>query len=134
MLRDEIAAYLATVSPSLGLIKVGPLPATPDVCIAVGGYGGAPPTHGFGTLGIQYEEPGVQLLVRGAPHDSVEPEARAQRVYQAMAKIQGMTLSGTKYLMVRPQQSPFELKRDDQDTRVVFAANFLCEKEPSAAA
>ena len=132
-LLDELAAYLATVSPSLGLIVKGSMPATSDVCLSLQEYGGAPPTTGFGTPGLQYEMPGVQILARGVAHDYQEPRARIERAYQALAKVQGTTLSGTKYLMVRPQQSPFLLERDGNE-RCVFAVNCLAEKEPSAAA
>ena len=132
MLLDEVHNYLAGLSPTLGLIVKGTMPATPDVCLSLFEYGGAPANMGFNVAGVQHEMPGLQVVTRGAPEDYVEPRNRIERAYQALAKIQGSTVQGTQYLMVKPQQAVFLLDRDESK-RVRFVVNFLCEKEPSAA-
>lgn len=134
---DEIGKYLedegvGTVGTDLFL---GFLPDTPAACVALQEYSASPPSPGFGVPGIQHETPGVQVLARGTPEDYDGPRAKAEAAYKALAKVQGQTLtsaaSSAAYLMVLAQQSPFVLDRD-AEMRVIFAANFLCEKELSA--
>lgn len=128
----EIATRVATATGLVAETSLfrGMMPASPDVCGAVYEYPGIPPLHGFGVAGIQHEQPGVQVVFRGAPHDYDGPMAMARAAYNSLAAVQGTTLGGTKYLMIRPQQSPYALKRDENE-RVYIACNYLCEKEPS---
>ena len=132
------AAEITTYLVSLGLgtfatdIFIDDLPPDPDVCCAVNNSGGSAPDGGFGVDGIQFENPTLQILFRGAPGDSEGPRARAQTAYEGLAKIQAETLSGTEYLTVMPLQPPFILERDDQAHRAVWAFNILIQKELSA--
>lgn len=130
---------IATKLESLGLgsysaepytIFVGTLPADPQVACAVYEYPGQPPRHGFGTPGLQFEYPMVQVVFRGLPHDYDGPATKARTAYRELSKVQGTTLSGTRYLMIRPQQSPFLLRRGDNQ-EVYIACNYECEKDPS---
>lgn len=128
---DEIATYLGSVSPTLGTIVKRELPARPDAVLVVTNYGGFPAEHGFGTPGIKYENVGIQLKSRGTNDDPLEPYARIQRAFLELAKIQAMTLSGTKYLFAIAMQSPFPLMKDSNN-RTIYAVNFIFTKEPSA--
>jgi Bacteriophage minor capsid protein len=146
LLLDEAAAYLATVTPSLGtyvpsgvlppgdapVILKGSMPASPSRVLVVRPYGGPPSDLGFGVDGIQFEYPGLQMVSRGEPNDYVEPLQRLERAYQAGAKVQARTLSGTYHLLWSPQQPPFPLDKDENG-RFIFVCNFIVQKEPSAA-
>jgi hypothetical protein len=125
---SDIAVYLQSLS--LGTFGTtlfrDILPPTPDVCGAVFESGGAPPTPGFGVVGIAHETPSVQIRFRGAPDDSPTPAAKAQTAYQALQRV-GVTLSGTFYHWLRPMQPPFILERD-ANKRVVWAFNVLTQR------
>lgn len=136
---NEIAAKLAALGVGVvgTSIFIGALPATPDVACAVIETGGVAPTMGFGTAGIKFERPALQLLFRGAPGDYATPRATAGTAYAGLAAVEATTLSagvgGTSafYHWVHPVQAPFLLRRDESQ-RVVIAFNVRCEKEPSA--
>jgi hypothetical protein len=129
---NEIAAQLATLGlGTVGTtIHLGMMPETPDVCCAVYEYGGPASDLGFGVSGVQHETPGVQVVFRGTAGDYATPRTSAATAHNGLAAVQGTTLSGTKYLTIRPVQSPFLLKRDAND-RVYIACNYLANKEPS---
>jgi hypothetical protein len=131
-LETEVAAYF--VSKGLGTLGIdlflNYMPETPDICGAIFRTGGSPPQGGFGVPGVLHEMPGIQIRFRGVARDSTGPQAKIEAAYRALAEVQGTTLSGTKYLMVRMSQSPFVLERDDRE-RVVWTVNALAEKELS---
>lgn len=142
---NEIAAKIAALG--LGTVGTnifwGSMPETPDECCAVYEYGGSPPEMGFGTAGIHFETPAVQVVFRGpVPGPGVAtsysgPRAKAETAYRGLAAVEVATLSagagGTSalYHWIHPQQAPFLMRRDEQD-RVYIAFNCLCQKEPSA--
>ncbi len=136
-LLNEIAAKLA----ALGLgtvgtsIHIGMMPETPDVCCAVYEYGGQPPEFGFGTAGISYESPAVQVVFRGLPGDYATPRASAATAYNGLASVEATTLTGggtsAFYHTVHPQQAPFSLG-PDANQRVRIAFNCIAEKELSS--
>jgi hypothetical protein len=129
---NEIAAKLEAVGLGTQTVDifVGRLEAEPDVQIAVATYGGLAPEFGFGTAGVKYETPAVQIRVRGVEQDLLGPMARAKTAHDELAKVEATALSGVFYHWIHPQQPPFELERD-QKGRVIVAFNCLCEKEPS---
>lgn len=128
-LTSELKDYLATVDD--GTIRRGVMPATPDEVLVIGEFGGGPAMTGFSIDGVQHEEPGVQIRVRGKAHDYDTPRARIETAYQELCKVQGQTLGSTFYLFCRALQAPFFLRTDEKE-RYEFVVNFLCEKEPSA--
>ena len=132
---QEIGALLATagvgtVGTSLFL---GYMPDQPDACGAIYEYGGERAELGFGVPGVQFENPSVQVVFRAGPQEYAAPRALAETAFRELAEVQATTLSGTRYLIVRPKQSPFEMKRDEAE-RVYIACNFDIRKEPSAPA
>ena len=130
----EVGTYLAaqlTLTKATDLFE-GIMPPSPDACLSINDFPGAASTLGFGvTTGVQLENPGLQVLTRGEAGDYDTPRNQAHNARQALAKVQGMTLSGTDYELIIPQQSPFILDRDDDDERIVFAFNCRVRKEPS---
>jgi hypothetical protein len=128
---SEIRAFLLTQGFVSASLFIGTMPDLPDACAALYEYGGAPPTKGFGVPGLKYEMPGVQIVTRGAAWDYTGPRDQIEIAFKKLPTIQAMTLSGTKYLMLRPQHSPYLLERDAKN-RVKFTCSFLAEKELSA--
>jgi Bacteriophage minor capsid protein len=131
MTLPELVTYLTTSPNNFGPITMGSMPATPNTMGAIYEYGGSQAMAGFGYPGVQHENPSVQLVFRGEPGDYLAPRQKAEAAYRAMAQIQAKVLSGTKYLFVSPNQSPFLLTRDENDC-VLIACNFSVTKELSA--
>jgi len=67
------------------------LPDTPDAAVMILSTGGNP-TPAAATWG--YNEPTVQIMVRGAPNDAVTPQTRAVALYGA--------LQGLRYTVLDP--------------------------------
>jgi len=65
------------------------LPDTPDAAVMILSTGGNP-TPAAATWG--YNEPTVQIMVRGAPNDAATPQARAVALYGA--------LQGLRYVLL----------------------------------
>jgi hypothetical protein len=133
----ELAAKLAAVG--LGTVDVdifafGEMPEDPDVCISLSPGGGIAPVMQMGSVGIGYETPSVQVVVRGAAYDSSGPYDRAMTAYRELAKVEATTLTGggtsAFYHWIHPAQPPFLLRKDNTP-RVYFAFNVLCEKAPA---
>jgi hypothetical protein len=127
----EVAAFLVT--NAFGVIATGKMPSSPDVMTAVYEYPGEADDAGFGVAGTQWEHPRIQVVRRGAAEDYEGPRLWAEKIRQTLATVQAQTLSGTKYLMIRPLGAPFRLK-DDADRRVLIACNFAIDKAPSRTA
>lgn len=134
----EVGAYL--VAQGLGEINVslflGTMP--PDqgdeaVITSVREYPGLEGVMGFGTPDIKEETPAIQLVFRGKPHDYAGPRAKAEQVYQALARVQAEQLSGTFIHWIHPRQPPSDILGRDDNERVRISFNCLVEKEPSAA-
>jgi hypothetical protein len=130
VILDDINTKLKAVVPTLGTIIVGYMPDDPNKVLVVHEYSGIPAEHGFGTPGVKYETPGVQLIARGEVEEEDEPYRRLYRAYLEMMKIQAVTINGTNYLFCSHQSGPMKLRIDDE-RRAEFVVNFLLRKEPS---
>lgn len=136
---NEIAAKLAALGVGVvgTTIFIGAMPETPAACCALYEYGGQAPEMGFGTPGIAFETPAVQVVFRGEANDYAGPRALAETAYRGLTAVETATLSagagGTSafYHWIHAQQAPFLLRRDDSQ-RVYIAVNFYAEKELSA--
>lgn len=130
MLLDELAARVTSqglVAAGFTLL-IGELPASPDAVIVLRETGGAGPEIAFG--GDIVEQPGVQVVVRGAPHDYVPARAAIETLHQGILGWGAFVASGTRYLGMTALQSPFPLRIDLND-RQELAVNYLVQKEPS---
>lgn len=130
----EIVDFLA--SEGLGTAGVDLfenfLPNDPDAAGVVKESGGSGPDMGFGSVGVQFENPTVQIIFRGAPEDYAGPRAKAQTAFNSMASISApQSLGSTKYLLVIPLQQPFPLGGRDESKRWNIACNYLIKKEQS---
>lgn len=123
MLVRDIAQLLQVGGVgTLGVdIFLGQLPASPDNVAAVYEYAGEPPE-----LHSNIEFPSVQVLVRDRTYS-----AGRQRIGQVLTTLHGFhetVVSGKRYLLIKANQSPAFLERDDNN-RVIFVINFTIFKE-----
>lgn len=129
----EIKAYLDSLG-SLGTIKIGHLPPTPNVVGVIYEYGGMAPERRFGVVGVGYAKPSIQVAFRGEPYDYNGPYAKVVIVQQALMSIQPGALGGgvsTVYLTIDPQQEPHPVAPMDDNNRHLIGVNFFIVKEPS---
>lgn len=106
-----------------GSIYVQKLPQTPDEAIGIFASGGFEASGVWG-----YDNPTVNVQVRGAPHDPVGALAKARAVYSALHGFHMATLpDGTFVINCRGIQSgPVSLGPDEND-RFRFSLNFQLE-------
>ena len=111
-------------------IILGYMPASPSLCCALVEYTGEEPmrNHNEGAAGLgaqSGERPRFQLLCRAESYET--GRSLIQDIWQHLDAITNENLSGTFYVAVRALQSPFLLRRDENN-RYVFAANFAVTK------
>lgn len=130
---NELAAKLAALGVgTVGTdIFLGAMPEDVAACCALYEYGGSAPEFQLGVAGVVFENPSVQVVFRGVPHDYAGPRAKAETAYRGLAAVEAAPLSGTFFHWIHPMQSPFLLRRDESE-RVHIACNYACQKEPSA--
>jgi hypothetical protein len=100
---------------------------SPDPAIALFKYGGGPPveTHNKDEVTTRSR---FQVLGRSTSY--VQADGLAFQVWRLLRGVQDVTINGTRYLKIQPQQEPFSLPRDEnQRSRVV--CNYEAWKEPS---
>ena len=124
----EVKARLVALG-SLPTITIGYMPDNGDIAIGtIYEYSGAPAERGFGVVGVKYEHPALQIVFRGAPHDYDGPRAHAEIAYRNLAEVQATTLSGTEYLQIDPQQTPFKIRPTDENKRHYLGFNAYIHK------
>lgn len=134
-LLHDLVLYLASQSlgtPAVDLFSNGlplddPSAPIPDAIIAVQATGGAPPLYIHNDPAPSVSRPTVQVIVRGAAKDIAVTLAKAEQAWLALSSIANQDLSGTRYLTIRPLQSPFPLYEDDHQ-RPIVVFNVLCER------
>lgn len=130
---DDLATRIATtISGTVGTnIFKSMMPVTPDAAVALYETGGLAPEKRFGSKGIDWERPGVQVVVRGAPGDYQTARTTSQTIFEDVAEIETEDLSGTRYYLSDPLQQPFELAVDEQK-RPTVAFNVILTKDKNA--
>jgi hypothetical protein len=132
MLTDEIKARLDALSLVDADYTVfrGKMPATPDEVVVLRETGGTAAERFMGGT-ASIEQPSLQVIVRGAPHDYDGPRLVADTIWQAMVEWGAFTADGTRYVGLTPLQSVFPLRDGDENHRKEFSMNFLVLKEMS---
>ena len=130
---DELATYAQT--NSIGTIGTNlfrfALTPTPDAQVALIPYGGRESEDGFGTDGIRWEYPRIQVVSRGPKNDPRTAATKAQDVYIAFGKIQAETLGSTFWHHAKCLQPPFSLGVDDTG-RPLIGFNVECHRDLGA--
>ncbi|MFF4989628.1 minor capsid protein [Streptosporangium saharense] len=128
-LLDELGlgTYRADGTPG-GNVFLAVLPSTPDVALAVALYGGAE-----SDARNSWDEPRLQVRVRGTATDARVAEQRAQAVYDAMHGLgyRHLTPGGTwLQLALGVNGGPAYLSRDENG-RHEYVINFRCDLQRS---
>ena len=123
-LIEELGTYLDTASTRFTLgtnAFLNAFPDEPNTCASLTEYGGQPPSHVFAGDLPSYENASVALTCRST--SSTKARADIHAGWVALQGIANEALSSKSWLRCTPNQSPFFLRRDEQD-RVVFQVNF----------
>jgi len=131
MMVEDIGAYLelngiGTLAVDLFLHVA---PDKPDDQILLAEYASDEPEWIQDSPKVDYENPRIQLSVR-----SMRPETGrliCERAYQLLMQVERQTLSGTRYLWVKPMDSPAMVGRDENG-RFLSVVNFRVAKELSS--
>lgn len=135
---EGIAAYLATIVYAAGpggkLLKFDAtgvtgdtfsdhMPSSPDDAVYITTHGGPEASDKLG-----YDEPNLQLIVRGVVSDPRAARARAQAIYNTLHGLGPVTLSdGTRLIScVGAQSGPVPIGADEPG-RYEFSLNFRTE-------
>ena len=102
-------------------IFLGQLPVSPDNCMALFEYAGEPPD-----LHSNVEYPGLQVLVRSGNYES--GRSKIEQIRSVLHGLNEITVDNHRYLLIRANQSPEFLERDENN-RAVFVCNFRVIKE-----
>jgi len=128
MVVEEVGAYL--VAEGLAILGTDlflhVLPDKPDEAASLINYLGDEPDYVQDGRKVDTENPRVQLAVR-----SMRPEVcrlRAEKMYQSLMQIRNQVLDGTRYLWLRPVNSPSMAGRDENG-RFLTTVNFRISKE-----
>lgn len=131
MLSDEMATKITGAGLTTGYtVMRGRMQPDPDKLICLYDGPGAGPQFVLGVDGIAFEEPTLQVRVRGEVGDYDGPHTTVNAIYKALAGYGAFTVGAVRYLSLTPLQAPFPLNRDGKD-RVEWAVNFLVQKETS---
>ena len=138
MLSDDIGDYLSsggigTVGSTASWgIYLGKQPDFPDKCVTVYEYGGAFSLHAMssGPGRAVAERPRVQVVVRSNSYST--GRTKANEVFRLLDGLRERTINGVTYKWAAAIQSPFLMRRDEND-RALIAANYEIWKAISTA-
>jgi hypothetical protein len=127
MLLDDLGAHLQ--AQGVGTLQIdlfkGGLPMDSanapvhDAILALIETAGLPPFHVHTQQAASFEQPVVQVVVRGNPHDYQEARLRAQAAFEALDGLANVTFGTTQYLWIQALQSPFFLRVDEAGRPVI---------------
>lgn len=139
-LLDAIGQFLPTASAgwasdeilTLGEnLYLGRFPAeSPDFCTVVAMYTAEPPGFTFGDAPVAYDNPRVQVLVRGNPEDYPGAYDLADKIRLALGGIVGnTTIDGIRIMRCQPTGIPNYIGFDAAN-RPQFTVNFAAMVQP----
>lgn len=134
---DEIGAYLVAqlayvldgTTDDGKALYLQTMPDKPDQVVALYLPPGAAPAYTMGPT-VAYENPHVQVLGRSKPFEADVIFDRLRAIYRLLDTAE-VTLSGTRYLVIEPVDSPGLIDRDDAE-RVTMGFNLQVQKVRSA--
>jgi len=124
MLDDIRAKLIAAGVGSTTTVGIAEMPDTPDDFICLFEYAGSPPTVAHD--GEEIEHPGLQVKVRNVGW--LAGRTKIEAVIAALNKLSNVTLTTTRYLLIRANQSPQCLGKD-ASRRWEWVVNFSISKE-----
>lgn len=129
MLLDEIGAFLQ--AEGVGIVGqtlfLGSMPqdepstGSQDAVVAVIEIPSRPPMRNHDKTLL--ELPRLQVQTRGAPYGYPAARQKAQDAWEALEAVTNQVLSGTTYVRIETQRSPYWLRTDDYNRpHLVFDA------------
>jgi hypothetical protein len=100
----------------------------PDTVLALYPYPGGAPEYVQNSFSPSTERVQLQVVARAVRYE--DADRLISLAWAALAAITNATISGTKYLSIRPNSSPGLMGRDAND-RVILFFNATVEKEVS---
>jgi hypothetical protein len=122
-LLEELLAFHALLGLDTGPVYATRMPASPDRCVVYARYAG-----GESRLADNYDEPRIQIRVRGPATDVRVAEADADRIYDAWHGLGSRHLPGGTFLLlaVGVQSGPIFIGQD-ANGRPEYTVNLRCE-------
>ncbi len=127
---DELGAYLQ--AQGVGVVGrdlfLGLRPEQPDECLTVAEYPGNASTYFQNVSSPVLESPQIQISSRSIDYQSAR--SRAKSAWDALGVVTNQTLSGVRYISIRPS-SPVAMIGRDSNGRALIGFNCTVVKEVS---
>lgn len=105
----------ASVAVTATNLFLGLMPDTPDLCVALYEYAGAPPMEVMRSNDATLEQPSIQVMTRGSRNDYPAARALIESVRDTLTGITDETISGVRFLRVSNLSAINALGTDDKD-------------------
>lgn len=128
---EAVGDYLAaqgqgTLGTSLFLAM---MPETPDACVCIYESPGLAPMETMGSAAFAVEQPGLQVISRGARGDYPGARDKAVTIRGLLAAITETTISGIHIMRISADGSLTPVG-EDQNGRPMVTTNFSCVVRP----
>lgn len=105
------------------------MPESPDACVCIYDTPGLSPMMTMGSSAFAVEQPGLQVITRGARGDYPGARDKAKAVRALLAGIIETSISGIHIMRVEAEGS-FLPMGEDQNGRPMISMNFSCAVRP----
>jgi len=137
---EEIGTYLtgSTAIGTLGTdVFLNVLPETTRLTVSILEAAGGAPNFTMGRVAPAYGNASIDILVRstvgtGGYANPSNARTRVQRVWNRLNAVTNLTLSGSTYLRIEPDDEPHLIDRDEQG-RVIFGCSFTVHRTGTTA-
>lgn len=105
------------------------MPETPDALVCVYEGPGIAPLETMGSAAFAVDQPGLQVITRGARGDYPGARDKARAVRSLLAAVTETTLSGVHVMRISADGSLLPMG-EDQNGRPMVSMNFSCAVRP----
>ena len=128
---EAVGDYLqAQTQGTLGVsLFLGMMPESPDACVCVYETSGLAPMLTMGSAAFAVDQPGLQVITRGARGDYPGARNRAVTIRGLLAAVTETTLSGIHIMRISADGSLLPMG-EDQNGRPMVSMNFSCAVRP----
>lgn len=128
---ESVGDYLQSQSQgTLGTnIFLGVMPESPDACVCVYEGPGIAPIETMGSAAFAVDQPGLQVISRGARGDYPGARNKARTIRGLLAAITETTISGIHIMRISADGSLLPMG-EDQNGRPMISMNFSCAVRP----
>lgn len=122
-----VTAGIGTFASTTGWsISISRAPDSPNQMVSIIWIGGPAPNPKF-----LFDQPSIQVMVRGAPEDYLATEAKAQDVKDALLGLPAQTINGTPYVGIWALGDT-QFVGYDESERPTFTSNWRIRVEPTS--